>query len=367
MASLGLGWIAEPTIAALIDPVFSQFPGELARLAGPTVAIVIAFTVVTSLHIVVGEQAPKMLAIQRAEAVILVIAAPIELFRVILGPAIWLLNGASDVILRLVGLHLTTDEDRVHSVEELRYLVSASRDAGVLNEAEGKIVDRVFGFSETRAHDVLIPRTAMVAVDVNASLDAAMGAMDQKHHTRLPVYDEQPDNVVGILHLYDLVHALRNGIDPTTAVRGFVREALIVPEGASIEVILNKMREARTKMAIVIDEHGGTAGLVTLEDLVEEIVGQVQDEFETASEPIHYESDGTMLVDGRLDVGEVAKRFDLRFIEDKEYDTVSGLVMAKLDRIPKVGDQFPLGDYVIRVESMDRRRVKAVRLSKQSS
>jgi CBS domain containing-hemolysin-like protein len=304
------------------------------------------------------------MALQRSDQTAMAVAFPMEVVRWVFGPAIALLNGASGLVLRLAGLQPATEEERVHSVEELKYLVTASRHAGVLDEIEGEMVDRVFDFGETRTYEVMLPRTQMVAVEADTSLDAALDLMVAEGHTRVPAYEGDLDNVVGIVHLHDLLRAQRQGSGDALTVRNVMRPPLVVPESASVEAILGQMRRYRTQMAIVLDEHGGTAGLVTMEDLVEEIVGEVQDELEHPHEAIRPQPDGTVLVDGLVTVDEFGERFDVA-VPDEDYNTVGGLVMARLGKVPSVGDVVQGDGYDLRVEAMDHLRVATVRLSKR--
>ena len=365
MASIGLGWIGEPALAALLEPLFHGLPEDVALIGPHALAVAIAFSIITGLHIVLGELAPKSLALQRTEGTALAVAAPLTVFFTLFRPAIAILNGAGNLILRLAGLRPATGEELVHSVEELRFLVTASRKAGVLDEVEGEMVDRVFTFGETRAHEVMVPRTEIVAVEAATTLEEAMQRVAQEGRTRLPVYEGDLDHIVGIVHLRDLVRALRAGESPQTTVRAVMRPPLVLPESTSVEDVLAAMRRNRTQMAIVIDEHGGTAGLVTMEDLMEEIVGEVQDEFERPHEAFRPQPDGTVLVDGLFSIYELQDRLGLELPEEG-YDTVGGLIMARLDRVPRVGDRVSLNGYSLQVEAMDGLRVASVRLFKES-
>jgi len=363
MASIGLGWIGEPALSGLIEPAFYGLPKDWSWVGAHTVAVVIAFAIITALHIVLGELAPKSLALQRTEGTALALAKPLELFYFLFRPAIWVLNGAGNLVLQLVGLTPATSEEMVHSVEELRYLVTASRQAGVLDSVESEMIDRAFLFGETRAHQVMVPRTEMVAMDVHTSLEEALEIITREGYSRVPVYQANLDDIVGILHLRDLVRAVRQADNLTASVREIMRLPLLLPESVSAEIILGEMRRRRTQMAILIDEYSGTAGLVTMEDLLEEIVGEVHDEFEAPHEAVRPQPDGTVLIDGLLAIDEFQERFGLR-LEDEEYDTVGGLVMAQLGRVAQGGDEILLNGYRLVVEAMDGRRVATVRLNK---
>ncbi|MSQ15913.1 MAG: HlyC/CorC family transporter, partial [Dehalococcoidia bacterium] len=235
MASLALGWIGEPTMAAIIMPLFDPLPENFAIIGSHAVAVTIAFVIISALHIIVGEQAPKILAIQRSEAVALFVALPMGLLYIIFRPAIWLLNGATNIILRLIGLKPGTAEEMVHSVEELRYLVAASHEAGVLDKVESEMVGRVFEFGETRAHQVMVPRTEIAAVSADSFVEDAVEQVVKEGYSRLPVYEDNLDNIVGIVHLRDIVKTLMSGHTSQTKVRAIMREPLVLPESVSIE------------------------------------------------------------------------------------------------------------------------------------
>lgn len=366
MASLALGWIGEPALAALIEPVFQFLPPETAMISSHAVAVTLAFAIITALHITLGEQTPKMLAIRRAEETALLVSIPMQVFVFIFRPAIVMLNGMSNFFLRIFRLPPASTEELVHSAEELRYLVRASRKAGVLDEVEGEMVSRVFDFGETRAYEVMVPRTEVVAVEAETTLEQAMECVASEGRTRLPVYEKDLDHVVGVLHLRDVIRAVRRGESSAASVRKVARAPLVVPETASIEDILAEMRRSRTQMAIVIDEHGGTAGVVTMEDLLEEIVGEFQDEFERPHEAIRPQADGSIMLDGLVAIWELQERFGLEMPEDEGYTTVGGLVMSRLGRVPQVGDAVPLDGYRLLVEAMDGRRVATLRLVKHN-
>ncbi len=365
LASLALGWIGEPALATLIEPVFQALPSEWALVSSHTIAITIAFTIITILHIVIGELAPKSMALQRTESTALAVALPLRIFLIVFRPAIFILNSTGNLLIRAAGMRPASTEEQVHSVEELRYLVVASREAGVLDEVESEMVGRAFQFGETRAHQVMAPRTEIIAVSADASVEDALEYVIKGGHSRLPVYEANVDYIVGILHLRDLVTATRSGHDVQAEVRTIMREPLVLPETVSIETVLAELRRKRTQMAILIDEHGGTAGLVTLKDLVEQIVGDVSDEFEQPRDTIVIEPDGTALIDGRVSVEDLEDEFNLDIPDDEQYDTVGGLVMAHLGRIAQVGDEISLPGYSIKVESMDGLRVASVRLFKK--
>lgn len=359
LASLGLGWIGEPALAALIEPRLHFLPDNWAFISSHALAAIIAFTIITVLHIVLGELAPKSLAIQRPDGTSLAVARPIEAFLFLFKPAIVTLNGLGNLLVRSIGLQPMTEEERVHSVEELRYLVSASGEAGLVGAEAKEIVERALAFDEVPARYVMVPRTEMACVPIEASLDDALAVGVEHHHTRLPVYAGDLDHIEGIVHLVEVLAATQ--AEPPPTLSDIMQPALLVPETIHAGTLLTRMQNERVQIAILMEEYGSTAGLVTLHDLVERLVGPVLDAQEVAPDAIEPLPNGEALIGGLALVQDLNAHFGLQ-IEDDEFDTVGGLLLARLGRIPVPGDRLPLGRYVLRVESLDGNRVELVRL-----
>ena len=322
-------------------------------------AAIIAFTIITILHIVLGELAPKSLAIQRPDGTSLAVARPIEAFLFLFKPAIVVLNGLGNLLVRSIGLQPMTEEERVHSVEELRYLVSASGEAGLVGAEAKEIVERAFEFDEVPARYIMIPRTEMVCVPIEASLEEALAIGVERRHTRLPVYSGDLDHIEGIVHLVEVVAATQ--ANPKPPLRDIVQPALLVPETMHAGALLTRMQNERVEIAILMEEYGSTAGLVTLHDLVERLVGPVLDPQEVAPDAIEPLPNGEALIGGLALVQDVNARFGLQ-IEDDEFDTIGGFFLAELGRIPVPGDRLSVGTLVLRVENLDGNRVELVRL-----
>jgi len=357
MASLALGWVGEPLLAELLAPLFSFLEPAVRVISAHAVATAVAFGLITALHIILGEQAPKLLAIQRSEAVSLVVSIPMRAFFVVLRPFVLLLSGASSLTLQALGLRPVSGEQLVHSVEELKLLVAASREAGVLEPAEEEIVERALVIGERTVYEVMVPRTLIVAVPEDATIYEAVKLCLDTGHKRLPVYRESIDNVVGVVHLQDMVAAIWPSIDPAAAgrpVKELMREPLFVPENATIDSVLAQMRRGN-KLAIVVEERGGTAGLVTLADLVAAVLGELSPEAHIKAQP-----DGTALIDGLTSIDEVNEYLGTA-IEDPEYDTIGGFVTGRLGRIPRVGDSVEVDGFRFTVETMVGLRVGTLR------
>ena len=366
MASLALGWIGEPAFANLVEPPLEVLVGQFAPAAAHGVAVGTAFAIITALHIVVGELAPKGLALQRPEATTLWIARPIQIFYVLFRWPITLLNNVGNGVLKLIGLDPATGHEMVHSVEELRLLVHASREGGAVEESEARIASRAFEFGELTAGELMTPRTEVEGVPADTALPRLLAAASSTTHSRLLVYERSLDDVLGALHVRDLFRVLDRPPDAVTA-RTLLRPILVVPETKHADDLLDEMRAARRQLALVIDEYGGTAGIVTLENLMEALVGRIDDEppiGADASPPVTLADDGSLILDGLTRLDELEEIADLKLPDEihEQVDTLGGLVMASLDRIPEVGDEIEVGGRTLRVEQLDGRRVEAVRL-----
>jgi CBS domain containing-hemolysin-like protein len=291
-----------------------------------------------------------------------VVAQPLAAFDLVFRPAVLALNGAGRAVTRLLGLRPPAGHELVHSAEELKMLVEASGRAGALEESEREIIYRAFDFADFAAHEVMVPRTEMVAVAADTPGSALLRLVRDAGYSRYPVYEGSLDQVIGILHVRDLLDAvLENRLERVTA-RDLAREALFVPDSLPVDELLHRMREQGTTIAVVLDEFGGTAGLVTLENVLERLVGSLRDEFEREREPeVQPLPDGSTLISGLTLISDVNEMFGLD-LDDREYDTIGGYIFGTLGRLPKPGDVVPVTGYDLRVERMDGRRVDRVRV-----
>ncbi len=366
LASLGLGWIGEPAVGHLIEPIFhAVLPEEAAETVGRSISIAIAFAIVTLLHIVLGELAPKTIALQRPESTSVIVARPITWFLNIFRPVIYLMNAIGNWVVRLLGFEPVGGHSAIHTAEELEMLVHSSREAGVLQESEELLLRRVFDFSDIYVEEIMQPRVEVDAIALDMPLAEMLELMAAKHHSRFPVYQESIDNVVGVLLVKDLLDALVRQpqfIAERTAVfplQSILREPLFVPGTLTVDKLLERMQHTKTHLAIVIDEYGGMAGVATMEDIIEELVGEVQDEFDVETSPIEDEGD-VAVVDGLVSMTEAIERFGEPGGEPLS-TTIGGYVAERLGRIPDVNDKVSFGDYDLRVEEMDGMRVSKVR------
>lgn len=359
LASLGLGWLGEPAIAHLIEPLVHRFTPSPVALH--TVAAIIAFAVITALHITLGELMPKSLAIQRTEQIILSTAAPLDWFYRLTYPVIYALNGLSGRLLRLIGVEPANERDLVHSEEEIRMLVSASTRQGVLDETERDLIDNVFQFADRVVREVMIPRRDMVCLYTDKSMQENIEIARREGYNRYPLCEGDKDHVIGLVHIKDLF-GLGNGFQPVSDLRLIRREILMVPETLSTSRLLKEFQRRRSHMAVVVDEFGGTAGLVTLEDLLEEIVGEIQDEFDEETPRIQTVGVDVYEVDGGLLLDEAAEAFGLR-LESGDVDTLGGYIMARLGRVPRVGDRVEANTHCLEVAELDGAAVARVRVT----
>ena len=360
MASLGLGWIGEPAVATTIEPLFRFLPQPVSAATTHTVAVAIAFALITALHIVFGELAPKTIALQQAERTAFLVVRPVRWFLWLFRPFILGLNGLGRAAVQVLGLKPPSGHSLVHSEEELKMLVTASQEAGVIEEYEEQMLHRVFGFGDLTAGQVMLPRTELTAIPAGASLRDVIDEVARAPHPWLPVYRERVDDMAGILHVKDLFRALARPAE-SFRVLDYVQEAPTVPETMKADDLLIVMRRRATHHAIVIDEYGGTAGLVTFDGLMERIIGGIDGE-PGPSVRITVLADGSVLIDGLVLTRDVNERFGLH-LDEETYNTLGGYVLGRLGRRARLGDRVEVEGRVLRVEALDGLRVARVFLS----
>ena len=356
LASLALGWVGEPAIASLIVPLFVK-TGAFAPALAHSIAATIAFAIISALHIVVGELAPKSVAIQKAVGTSLWVAHPLRAFYVVMFPAIWLLNGVSNAILRVFGLRSASEGDAVHSPEELRMILASSEKAGVLSEENREIIEGVFQFSKRTARQIMVPRTDVAVLSTAKSIEENLEIIRTTRHTRYPLCETTLDQTVGLIHVKDLLLAQLRG--PGRGLAELKREMLFIPENSTVDALLSQMIEHKTHMAVVLDEYGGASGIVSLENITEELFGQIQDEFDRERPEIEPLGNGRYRVRGDYLIEDLADRLKIDVGEPDE-ETVGGYVAARLGREPLPGDRCELGDLVISVLDAERFRVRWV-------
>ncbi len=353
IASLALGWVGEPAVSALIRPVFEAL-GVFSEGLVEVVAVVLGFAAITYAHLVFGEQAPKYFSIQRAEETSLWIARPLRIFMFLFRPLVWLVNASTNFVLRPWGIRLG-EEDEVHSEEELRIMITSSTSQGILDPQEREYLNNVFDFGDTVAREIMVPRPDIEALPSDAPLEDLVERAAFGRYTRYPVYEDDLDHVLGAVHVKDLFRAAKEDGE-SFDLTPLIRDCLVVPENKRIEEILREFQRLKLQMAIVIDEWGSVEGLVTIEDVLEEIVGEIQDEFDEPEAAIEPLGDGTYAIDGRIPITDVNAYFDLD-LPHEDFDTIGGYVLGSLGRPPEPGDTVKVEDATLRVKSVDGPRV----------
>jgi len=362
LASLGLGWVAESTVGDIFANMFGYLPFAIELSLRLTLGAALALVVVTYLHVVFGELTPKAAALNHPEALARWLAPPLLFFAWITTPFTYFLNRSSQVILRLLGQEKAGSEEAVHSPEEIRLLVEQSQESGQMGVHDADLIDAVFEFSEKNAREVMTPRTELVALPVEATLSEVLGVVQESGLSRYPVYDESIDNIIGVVLAKDLLKLLA----PRANTEAFdlpsiMRPVHVIPGSREVEEVLADFKRLKEHMAVVLDEYGGTAGVVTMEDLLEEIVGEILDEYDTpedAEAPLHTRA-GETLVPGSTHIGELNEHFSLT-IPDVDYTTIGGYVFGMLGRLPVVGDRVIAGGAIFTVREMDGRRIESL-------
>ncbi|UUZ97557.1 hemolysin family protein [Paenibacillus sp. P25] len=361
LASLGLGWVGEPTVSAFLMPFLKETLG-LNEMAVHTISFIVAFSVITVFHITLGEQFPKTYAIRQSEAVTLWSAGPVIVFYKLMYPFIWSLNGLSNWMLRKAGIEPANEHESAHTEEEIRVLVQESHKSGLIDNTELTLFDNIFEFTETNAREIMIPRTEMGRLYTNLSFEENMEIAQREMRTRYPVCDPDKDNIIGFVHIKDLLKA-KPGIKD---IRSIVRPITKVPDSMPISNLLKLMQKKKGQIALLIDEYGGTSGLVTLEDIIEEIVGEIQDEFDEEQRPsIEKKDEFTYSIDGRLLINDVNDQFGLE-IPTEDYDTIGGWIYSQIELPAKKGQRASYMDlYDFIIEETDDLRITRVTVRKQ--
>ena len=355
LASLGLGWVGEPAIAVLILPVTQSagLPDEV----GHTAALAIAFSIITSLHIVLGELTPKSMAIANVERIMLAIAFPMVLFSRVMRPFVWVLNTVANYISRKLGYDAKGENEDAHTEEEIRLLMKESYRQGLINSTEADFVDNVFSFTELNAREIMVPRTDMICLYLDDTPTERIKTILEEQQTRYPVCYEDKDHIIGFIHVKDLLPPLIRG--ERLNLRRYIRKALVVPESMDGSVLLRTMQEQGSQLAIVVDEYGGTAGMVTVEDIIEQIVGDIRDEFDEERESVEWRAGDLCSIDAKLLLEEVDDLLGIR-IEDEDVDSIGGWLYDQLGEAPRVGHMAAHAGALFYVEEVDGVRITRV-------
>lgn len=361
IASLGIGWVGESTLAKLLLPIFHFLPLKAEMIAAHSLAVTISFALITILHVVIGELMPKSIALQFPVGTTLWVAKPMYVVTRLFAPMIFLLNGLGNILLRLLKIEPAPAHQAVYSTEELNMLIDASYKGGVLNQKEAEILQNVFKFSDLTAQDVMIPRPDMVCISIDATAEDIYKIIIDNQYTRYPVYKDNIDDIVGFLHTKDLFSVLINREEIN--ISSLLREKFYVPETMPIEKLAQEFQKRKFQMAIVVDEFGGTSGLVTHEDVLEEIFGEVQDEFDDEECEFSKISENEYEVCGKFRIDEFAEKFGIK-LDDEDITTIGGYVVKMLGRIPIVNDEVTDKYFKYTISEMDLSRIVKIKIKK---
>lgn len=358
LASLGLGWIGEPAFADMLRPLINFF--NLPEITLHSIAVVLGFSIITGLHIVLGELAPKSIAIISTERIALYTALPLIWFYKITYPIMWTFNHSTNLVLKMFGISQVNEQEAAHTDEEIKLLVEDSYKHGLIDQTELTFVDNIFDFSEKTVREIMIPRTDMACIFIEDTFDEIIEFVLEEQLTRYPVCRDSKDNVIGFIHIKDL---FKLKIEDNENIQGIIREIKFVPESLSISELFKIFKEEKSHMAIIIDEFGGTSGLVTTEDILEEIVGEIQDEFDDSEEEIRETENGSYVVDGKVLLDDLNELLDTD-IEDENIDTIGGWIYSQLKSYPKTKEKVSYKEYEFIILKCDRKRINQVLIKK---
>jgi magnesium and cobalt exporter, CNNM family len=374
LASLALGWIGEAAMAHVLEPLFARLPHSL--VYAHAVSVVVAFLLITYMHVILGEIVPKSIALQRTEAVALAVAGPMDVFMTLAAPLLAVMTASSRVVLKAFGARQIR-EGGVHSSEELKLIVSASKRIGILEAPQEQIIQRALDLENVFVREVMVPRPDIFSLPGDMPLDEAFNKVADEQHSRVPVYDPQrgPEHIIGVLYAKDLLRWLRHrSVQATPAqfpswssdlkVRHLMREVLVVPETKPLPDLLMDFKQRKRHLAVVVDEFGSTAGVVTVEDILEQLMGEIEDEYDV-SEPVLTAGDASMVLDGATNIRDLESEYHIKVPRDEGFETLAGFVLATLQRIPATGDSFEHDGRRFTVVGMDGLRVESVKIEAQ--
>jgi len=360
IASLGLGWAGQEVVTKLMLNLFSLFGLVITSHLIINISHLVAFVLITVLHIVFGELAPKSLAIQRSVRTVMTIAVPLRFFFVVFRPFIWFLNGFANLMLRAFGIHTAPGAESTHSSEELQYLLEQGKETGAIDSSEHELIQNVFDFNERVVKNIMVPRTKIFGIEIDTKQDEVIDEVIAEGYSRVPVYEETIDKIVGIAHAKDILPLVARKV--TFELKDIIRKPYFVPETKKINDLMAEMKLKRIQIAIVLDEFGGTAGMVTLEDIVEELVGDIQDEYDEEKPIVEKVNDTEFIVNALAPIYDVNSHLPHDLPEDGDYDTVSGWLGDIFGKIPDVGEQKEANGYNITVLKKSDQNIESVKL-----
>ena len=360
LASLGLGWVGEAVMTDLVTRFFNFIEVDMSSSVATNIGHVLAFAIITVLHIVFGELAPKSMAIQRPIGTTMGIALPLHFFYLLFRPFIWLLNGFANFILKVLGISSVSGHEAHHSSEELQYLLDQGKESGALETNEHELIKNVFDFNERVVKNIMVPRTKITGIEINTPHKELLEVIIQEGYSRIPVYDDTIDKIVGIVHAKDILPLLAENKE--CILKDIIRKPYFIPETKKINDLLSELQLKRIQIAIVLDEFGGTAGMVTLEDIVEELVGEIQDEYDEEKPIVEKLSDNEFIIDATASIYDVNEYLPHDLPEDGDYDTVAGLVSEVFGKIPEVGEISDFNGYTLTILKKADQNVESVKL-----
>ncbi len=342
LASLALGWVGEPVVSKIIINFMNWIGVGISETASHQIALPIAFAIISILHIVFGELAPKTIAIQKAEATTLVLAYPLNFFYIIFKPFIWVLNGFANFVLKLIGIKSMHDTD-IHSSDELKYLIQQSNEGGNIESNNYDIIKNAFDFSERTAKQVMIPRNLITSLNVNTFNEEELEKLLDEGYSRIPCHEGSIDNAIGLIHIKDILKKLRQHEE--IVIRDLIRPIIIIPENKKIGILLKEFQVRHIHMAIIVNEFGGVEGIVTMEDIIEELVGEIQDEYDNEIPIVEQVDEFTFKVFATAPINDINNLLPIQFEEDKRFDTLAGIIIQEFGKIPNVGEKIKVEEY----------------------
>lgn len=359
LASLGLGWIGEPVVSKFILKFMNLLGVSINPELAHDIALPIAFGVITILHIVFGELAPKSIAIQRSEKTTLYLAYPLHFFYLLFKPFIWVLNGIANFLLKSIGIS-SIHGSEIHSSDELKYIVMQGRESGAIEESDYDIIKNAFDFSERTAKQVMVPRTQVLAIDLNDFSDDTIEKIIEENYSRIPCYEDNLDNVVGVMYLKDLLLKMRK--NEAAVIRELMRPVMTVPETKRIGQLLKDFQVKHQQMAIVVNEYGATIGIITMEDILEELVGEIQDEFDKETPIVEMTGDKAYATIASASLDDINKLLPHEINTDGDFNTLAGCLILRFGRIPNTNDKIIFDDYEFTVEKKSKNSIVLVRI-----
>lgn len=359
LASLGLGWVSESVMTGVVYEMFAAFNIVLSDTWMSVLGFVVAFSIITFLHVVFGELAPKSVAVHKPVATTMRVALPLQFFYILFRPFVWVLNKVANSLLKLIGIRVDS-LDLQHSAEELQYLLEKGRESGALNVSEHQLIKNVFDFKERIVKNIMVPRTKIVAIDITDPQDKIIDTFTEEGYSRIPVYEDNIDQIVGVIHSKDVLPIVAKG--KKLVLRNIMRKPYFVPETKKISDLMAEFQQKHFPIAFVLDEFGGTAGMVTMEDIVEELVGDIQDEYDEETPVVERISDTEFMVDAGAGVHDANEFLPVALPESNEYDTIAGLVSHVFERIPNVGDSCEGFGYNFTIIKKTQQNIEYVKL-----